>query len=180
MQPGPHPLALLANYVTAFDGVIVIISLMETIGSGSSAVTAPRGFRPLREVKLAKKWDSFRLLLRSIMGTVLEMWDFVCLLFLIIFVFTLMGQSFFATKFLFDDHDHLVLPENQELMCPIGLGDIPTCLPRAHFDDFLLGYVTIFQILNRDNWNAVMYDGVKACVWYFCSYFILVVVAGTS
>ena len=71
-----------------------------------------------------------------------------------------MGQSFFAMKFMFDDNDHLVPPENQELMCPNGLGDIPT--PRAHLDDFLLGFVTIFQILTGDNWNAVMYDGASA------------------
>ena len=35
-------------------------------------------------------------------------------------------------------------------------------LRRAHFDTFLWSFLTIFQIMTGENWNTVMYDGMKA------------------
>ena len=86
--------------------------------------------------KLAKKWVSLRLLLMNFVGTLFEMGEFVCRLFLIIFVFTLLEQCLFATRFLSDDDDK-VPPEMME------------------HGDFLLGFVPFFQILIGENWNTV-------------------------
>ena len=80
--------------------------------------------------KLARKGVNLRPLLTTFVGTLFEMGDFVCRRFLIIFVFTLLEQWYFAARFLFDD------------------GAPPEMLEH---DDFLLGPVTFFQILIREN-----------------------------
>merc|ERR1719238_2710725 len=103
------PFRYWTNYMYGFDGVIVISSIMELImntisqSGDNSAISALRGFRLLRIFKLAKKWHSFRLLLKAIITTVMQMGNFVLLLVLMIVVFTLMGQSFFGGYFMFDD-----------------------------------------------------------------------------
>jgi hypothetical protein len=96
------PVRYWTNYMYGFDGLIVISSILELImntisqSGDNSAISALRGFRLLRIFKLAKKWHSFRLLLKAIIATVLQMGNFCLLLFLMIVVFTLMGQSFFG------------------------------------------------------------------------------------
>ncbi|KAF4753309.1 hypothetical protein FOZ63_022940, partial [Perkinsus olseni] len=133
------------------------------LANGSSVMMALRGFRLLRIFKLAKKWTSFRVLLKSIVHTVNSMGNFCILLGLMMFVFTLMGMSLFATKLRMDDEgrkipDDLLAPwpKNQ---CPGGGYD---CVPRSHFDTLLWSFITVFQILTGENWNTVMYDAVLA------------------
>merc|ERR1719408_20810 len=92
------------NKVCAFDGVIVLSSIMEKFMSdaGGGAVTALRAFRLMRIFKLAKKWTSFRIMLKAIVATLMEMGNFSVLLLLMMFVFSLMGMEFFANTFKFD------------------------------------------------------------------------------
>ncbi|KAF4672946.1 hypothetical protein FOL47_011216 [Perkinsus chesapeaki] len=168
--------------VTAFDGFIVITSLLELfLANGSSVMTALRGFRLLRIFKLAKKWTSFRVLLKSIAHTVKSMGNFCILLGLMMFVFTLMGMSLFATKLRMDADgkkisDDLLAPWPRS-QCPGGGYD---CVPRSHFDTFLWSLITVFQILTGENWNTVMYDAVLAVGWGAVWFFIALVIFGQS
>jgi uncharacterized membrane protein YgcG len=50
--------------------------------------------------------------------------------------------------------------------------------PRHHFDDIFWGFVTIFQVLTGENWNEVMYDGMRTQGTAACIYFLLLVVIG--
>jgi hypothetical protein len=169
----------------AFDGIIVITSLLEfsPLGGGS-AVLALRGFRLLRVFKLAKKWQKFRLLLKAMVQTVLEMGNFVLLLSLMMVVFALMGQVFFAGKFLF--HPDTGRPVPDHMLDEVCTSPLPSgtdykydaCVPRAHFDTFPWAFVTIFQILSGENWNVVMYDGMRASGWHSAFFFIICVLIG--
>ncbi|KAF4699724.1 hypothetical protein FOZ63_005205, partial [Perkinsus olseni] len=171
-----------SKLATAFDGFIVITSILELLlANGSSVMMALRGFRLLRIFKLAKKWTSFRVLLKSIVHTVNSMGNFCILLGLMMFVFTLMGMSLFATKLRMDDEgrkipDDLLAPwpKNQ---CPGGGYD---CVPRSHFDTLLWSFITVFQILTGENWNTVMYDAVLAVGWGAVLFFIALVIFGQS
>eukprot|EP00931_Biecheleriopsis_adriatica_P023690 TRINITY_DN14902_c0_g1_i1.p1 TRINITY_DN14902_c0_g1~~TRINITY_DN14902_c0_g1_i1.p1 ORF type:complete len:2368 (-),score=487.75 TRINITY_DN14902_c0_g1_i1:53-7156(-) len=170
----------------AFDGVIVLISIADIasdFASGSensgSAFTALRAFRMLRILKLFKKFPSIKILMGAGVKTLMSMGDFVALLVLIICVFALVAQSFFGGTFMFDpDENVLVLPEDYRKKCPMGDGDKPVCVPRAHFDTFVWSFVTIFQILTGENWNTVMYDGMRAAGWPALFYFLFVVLFG--
>jgi hypothetical protein len=160
----------------AFDGFIVITSIIELNTSGKGSLTALRGFRLLRVVKLAKNITSFRILVKAIGHTVMSLFPLFVVLALTIFVFTLMGMTFFATYFRFEDDDEgrraltdpgpYCIAYEECMNCPtIGPGcptDCLDCIPRAHFDQLTWGLVTCFQILSGENWNAVMYDGMLA------------------
>merc|ERR1719506_405054 len=160
----------------AFDGFIVITSIIELALSGKGSLTALRGFRLLRVVKLAKNITSFRILVKAIAQTVVSLLPLFVVLALTIFVFTLMGMTFFATYFRFEDDDEArraitmdgpyCIPYAECYNCPkIGPGcpsECVDCIPRAHFDELTWGLVTCFQILSGENWNTVMYDGMLA------------------
>ena len=84
-------------------------------------------------------------------------------------------------RFNFDDQgrrlygDDLLIPECER--SPIN--GVRACTPRHHFDTFQWGFVCIFQILSGENWNEVMYDGMRSVGWFGCSFFIAVVVIGS-
>merc|ERR1719313_2038077 len=104
--------------VTAFDGFIVGVSFLELFSFGGGAATAFRGFRLLRVFKLAKKWTNFRVLVKAMAKTVSSMWNFTCILFLMMFVFSLMGMNFFATTFRFNETDDGSKSHITEAMTP--------------------------------------------------------------
>eukprot|EP00930_Biecheleria_cincta_P047048 TRINITY_DN3254_c0_g2_i1.p1 TRINITY_DN3254_c0_g2~~TRINITY_DN3254_c0_g2_i1.p1 ORF type:complete len:2356 (-),score=376.43 TRINITY_DN3254_c0_g2_i1:34-6066(-) len=180
------PLVYWSDNAMAFDGVIVIISTYEIISdllsssSGdTSALSALRAFRMLRIFKLAKKFPSMKILLRAGMTTLLSMGDFVALLLLVICVLALVAQSFFGGRFMFDlDDSSLVPKEDIAAKCPMGDGDKPICVPRAHFDTFLWSFITIFQMLTGENWNTVMYDGMRSSGWAYFFFFLFVIIFG--
>eukprot|EP00397_Hematodinium_sp_SG-2012_P003139 GEMP01003147.1.p1 GENE.GEMP01003147.1~~GEMP01003147.1.p1 ORF type:complete len:1326 (+),score=197.79 GEMP01003147.1:475-4452(+) len=176
-----------------FDGLVVVVSVIGAItgdGSGGSA-TAIRSVRLLRVFKLAKKWTSFRMLLKSMFATVLQMGNFFFLLIIIILVFALAGQSFFQTLFLFDADSRpieecqtyvkysTVNAEYCQKVCPMGANGLPSCVPRSHFDTLWWAWMTVFQILSGENWNLVMYDGMTAGGRGYFLYFAAVVILGS-
>merc|ERR1719343_658543 len=85
-----------------------------------------------------------------------------------------MWIHFFNNTYHFTDPDGLdeTLPW-KEPWCPPEESDFSAvrgnklhhhqdCIPRAHFDNFGWGFVTIFQIMTGENWNAIMYAGMRA------------------
>ena len=99
-----------ADNYNIFDCIIVIMSVVENVigwagGSGATggAISAFRGVRLLRVFKLARSWTSFRELLSKIIITLKDIRNFSVLLFLFIFVYTLLGMELFAYRLAFDD-----------------------------------------------------------------------------
>lgn len=177
---------------TGFDGIVVLASLMESFTNGGGALSALRGFRLLRIFRLAKKWTSFRVLLKSMLHTVRSLGNYAVLLVIMMYVFTLMASLNFATKFHFDENgEHIYydlgIGTEKDLWCPEkNIDGKPNhegsewCIPRANFDTFLWSFVTIFQILSGENWNTVMYDGMKVMEpkWVGAILFLAIVVIG--
>lgn len=186
---------LLARYAddrfNVFDAAIVVVSLIELVvtppallGGTSSdtggALSALRTFRLLRVFKLAKNWTSLRLLLSTILRTLIHVGNFVLLLLLFMYIFALIGMQvsrvvaavrhsvcvgsthralcslqLFANRFRFD-------PVTNEALTVLDPGYQDAPVPRAHFDNLLRAFVTIFQVLTAENWNNVMYDGRRS------------------
>eukprot|EP00392_Amoebophrya_sp_AT5.2_P005420 g5429.t1 len=142
----------------ALDGIIVVFSVAELFSDGGGG--ALKSLRLLRIIKLAKKNENFRKLLQAVVQTVLSMGHFTLLLCLMIFVFALMGSIMFANKLKFHPVTDEPLPEDQP--CPGGTSDWDySCVRRSNFDTFLWAIVTVFQGLTGENWNALMYDGMR-------------------
>ncbi|CAD7941829.1 unnamed protein product, partial [Amoebophrya sp. A25] len=157
------------SLLTAFDGLILLASCLEILWkSDKDSPPAMTALRALRVFKLAKNMTNFRLLLKSIYGTVVQIGNFVLLLALMIYIFALAGQNFYATMFVFHPASGKFLSEY-----------LPSCSSRANFDVFLWACVTVFQILTGENWNAVFYDAMKAKAGFATIlYFSVVVCVG--
>lgn len=86
-----------------FDLVVVIISIAEMYIPGNiSGFSCFRAFRLFKILRLFRVGD-LRILLDSIQFTLTTIGDYVILLLLFIYVFALIGMSFFAGKINFDD-----------------------------------------------------------------------------
>jgi hypothetical protein len=112
-----------ADKFNLFDAAIVIVSIVEMFlvsdEGGGGAFSALRAFRLFRIFKIFRAGD-LRTLLDSIAFTVLTIKDYTILLCLFIYVFALLGMSFFAGKVKFDEEGDLDFKNGES--------------PRANFD----------------------------------------------
>lgn len=131
--------------------------------AGGDAFAALRAFRLFRIFKIFRSGD-LRTLLDSIAFTVITIKDYAILLGLFIYVFALLGESFFAGKVKFDD-DGQYDPEN----------GTPN---RINFENLTDACVTVFQVMIGENWNSIMYDHMRSVGVLSCIYFISLVILG--
>jgi len=176
------PKGYVTNPVTAFDGFVVIISVTETVmklasDGGGGGLSVLRTFRLFRVMnKLANKWTKLKVLLKAMLKTGMALNYWLVLFGLVLYIFTLMWISIFAKQFHFNDPDSFDALEDAkhagEPWCADteSLGNTHSdkwtyrqdCIPRAHFDTFIWGFVTIFQVMTGENWNTIMYAGMRA------------------
>lgn len=155
-----------ADKFNLFDAAIVIVSILEMFlasSGGGGAFSALRAFRLFRIFKIFRAGD-LRTLLDSIAFTVLTIKDYTILLCLFIYVFALLGMSFFAGLVKFDEDGNYDLENGTE--------------PRANFDNLKWSALTVFEIMIGENWNGVMYDHMRSVGEMSCIYFIALVILG--
>lgn len=148
----------LSNGQNVFDGIIVIVSVCEILLSRqTSALSVFRSIRLLRIFKLVRP---VRYQLLVIIKTMTSVMTFFGLLFLFIFAFAILGMNLFGGKFNFPDEE----------------GKHVTS--RSNFDSFLWAMVSVFQILTQENWNLVMYDGMRSTSKWASLYFTALMAIG--
>ena len=92
----------LKDAFNVFDSVVVLSSLIDLVvsllveSSSGGAITALRGFRLIRIFKLAKAWKKFQNLLKTIGRTLKDISTFSILLFLFMFIYSLLGMEVFS------------------------------------------------------------------------------------
>ncbi|KAM9795906.1 LOW QUALITY PROTEIN: voltage-dependent R-type calcium channel subunit alpha-1E [Syngnathus typhle] len=126
-----------------FDCSVIVGSIFEVLWGvfrpGTSfGISVLRALRLLRIFKITKYWASLRNLVVSLMNSMKSIISLIFLLFLFIVVFALLGMQLFGGRFIFEDHT-------------------PT-----NFDTFPAAIMTVFQILTGEDWNEVMYDGIRS------------------
>jgi sensor histidine kinase YesM len=148
--------------------LIVIFSIANIIiqeeDDGPSIFSSLRAFRLFKLFKLFKVGD-LRILIDSIAFTLTTISDYVILLLLFIFVFALMGMSFFAGKIKFDE-------ETDQVDLVNGVS------PRTNFDTLDWAIITIFEVLMGESWNDIMYQVIRSMNGVAGLYFIMLVVGG--
>jgi len=77
--------------------------------------------------------------------------------------------------------------QGTELWCPGTEGKEwyfrQDCIPRANFDTFIWGFTTIFQVMTGENWNTVMYAGMRSGRddgWMYSIFFIILILVGQT
>ncbi|XP_047655702.1 voltage-dependent R-type calcium channel subunit alpha-1E isoform X3 [Tachysurus fulvidraco] len=126
-----------------FDFGVIVGSIFEVIWSFirpgmSLGISVLRALRLLRIFKITKYWASLRNLVVSLMNSMKSIISLLFLLFLFIVVFALLGMQLFGGRFIFEEYT-------------------PT-----NFDTFPAAIMTVFQILTGEDWNEVMYNGIRS------------------
>eukprot|EP00931_Biecheleriopsis_adriatica_P029753 TRINITY_DN17609_c4_g1_i1.p1 TRINITY_DN17609_c4_g1~~TRINITY_DN17609_c4_g1_i1.p1 ORF type:complete len:1956 (-),score=450.68 TRINITY_DN17609_c4_g1_i1:314-6181(-) len=179
------PCRYLKTPVMCFDGVIVLVSVAQALAGESGPFTALRTLRLFRVLnKLASRWPSFRVLLKAMLYTGKSLSYWIVLFSLLLYIYTLMWMQLFARKFHFEDPDTLAVASD-DIGQPWCAGTEnrtwhfrQDCIPRAHFDTFLWSLVSIFQIMTGENWNTIMYAGMRSQGWPFAFFFVGLIVFG--
>ena len=154
-----------ADNFNKFDFVIVMFSIVELIFtllglSGISGLSVLRSFRLLRVLKLAKSWASLQELLITIMASLADVTIAAGLAFLMMFIFALLGMEAFGGRW------------NEETF---GSADD---VPRANFDSFGDGFMTVFQVLTGENWNDLLWASYKTSGFIGYFYFLALTFVG--
>eukprot|EP00958_Prasinococcus_capsulatus_P012481 scaffold1248_cov393-Prasinococcus_capsulatus_cf.AAC.3 len=92
------------------------------------------------------------------MDTTDNLGNFSLIVLLVVFIYALMGMQLFGGKFAFEEEDYEV--------------------PRSNFDTLLNAITTVFQVLTGEDWNTVMYYGIRSYGLGGSLYFISLVVVG--
>ncbi|XP_026733619.1 muscle calcium channel subunit alpha-1-like isoform X2 [Trichoplusia ni] len=151
-----------------FDCFVVVGSISEMVLTKTEVmpplgISVLRCVRLLRVFKVTKYWRSLSNLVASLLNSIQSIASLLLLLFLFIMIFALLGMQVFGGKFNYD---------------PVEEKD------RHNFDCFWQALLTVFQILTGEDWNAVMYEGIKAYGGVgtlgilACIYFIILFICG--
>ena len=103
---GMGPRNYIRDYFNCFDAMIVTLSVADVclsftvdinqISNGKGAISAFRAFRLMRVFKLAKSWSQLNRLIKTILKSLRDISSFSVLLFLLIYIYILLGMQIFA------------------------------------------------------------------------------------
>jgi hypothetical protein len=150
------------DYFNLFDAFVVAISLVEIFINSSSAeqTSTPGGnkktaasafrvvrifriFRVLRVTRLLRSLQFMKVIIEVLGGTIEQFTYITTLMFLFIFIFTLLGMQIFGNKFTFNNE---------------------TSPTRFNFDSFASAFYTVFVILTMENWNDTLVNCLRTDV----------------
>lgn len=134
-----------ASLFNRFDCLVVISSLLElaiveAMNQRPIGISVLRCVRLLRIFKVTRYWSSLSNLVASLLNSMRSIAGLLLLLSLFMLICSLLGMQIFGGRFNMD-------------------GDQ---IPRSNFDSFWRAVITVFQILTGEDWNAVMYDGIRS------------------
>jgi hypothetical protein len=132
------------------DGSVVMLSVIELLmaafasGEGGNlsafrTVRVFRTFRVLRVARLLRALRSMKTILQVIAVSASSFFYITMLLFVFIFIYTLLGIQVFG-----------------------GQMNFPDGKPRGNYDSFIIAFLTVFQVLTTENWNSVLYDSMRS------------------
>ena len=145
------------------DFVVVVISLVEIIvyppylfshkdTAKYISINIIRSFKLFRIIKLAAKFKFIRILLARVMRTFLDMFSYIILLFLFLYITTLLGMQLFANRLRFDKNGFPITQIHSAAWY-----NAPDT-PRSNFDDFNSAFASVFQLMTTENWTAILLD----------------------
>jgi hypothetical protein len=150
-----------SDQMNIFDGVVVLLGMIEIILAGQAnlkGLLVLRAFRLLRVFKLARRWKTLRIMLVKLLRSVKAIGYLGLLMAIIIFIYTLLGKQLFQNKM--DD----------------GSGNTP----ELNFDSVYWSFVAVFTVLTTQNWNSTMSNAVGPTNMAYSLYFISLIIIGTN
>lgn len=144
-----------SDFFNIFDLFVVIISMVEIVinsmdqsggGNAASAFKAVRVFRIFRVLRVTRLLRSLRFIkvIINVVRTTVEQFTYIAILmFLFVFIFTLLGTQVFGGNFKFMKSYKV---------------------ERFNFDSFSSAFYTVFVILTMENWNSILVNCLRADV----------------
>ncbi|XP_076757109.1 ca[2+]-channel protein alpha[[1]] subunit T [Xylocopa sonorina] len=173
------PFGYISNGFNVFDGVVVVLSVVEICQafveerSGSSGLSVLRTFRLLRILKLVRFLPNLRRQLFVMLRTMDNVAVFFSLLVLFIFIFSILGMYLFGGKFC------MWADRSRPCTCAEVVSRHPMCrCDRKHFNDIVWALVTVFQILTQEDWNVVLFNGMQKTSHWAALYFVALMTFG--
>ena len=144
------------------DFVIVTTSVAElALGDENlrtlNVVRAARLMRVMRVVKLIRYLPWFRAVIMAVLASLRVLVWITILLLLFLFIFTVMSIQLFGGQF-----------------------DFPDGTPRANFDTFVEGFLTLFQVFTLYDWEIIMQNAVRAMdgAKWPAGFFVAIIITG--
>jgi hypothetical protein len=152
----------LAVVLVSILGVIIDLSLPNPNSALMGVLMVFRVARSLRIFRLAVRFAGIKRLLQTLVFTLPAVMNVMMLLFLIMFIYAVLGMSFFGNNPYTTVTDH---------------GHYGAYGQHANFRYFHKGFFLLFRMSTGERWNAVMHDvmnesGVGAA-FFFVSYQIV-------
>ncbi|XP_043464929.1 voltage-dependent T-type calcium channel subunit alpha-1H isoform X1 [Leptopilina heterotoma] len=173
------PFGYISNGFNVFDGIVVILSVVELCQAfveergGSSGLSVLRTFRLLRILKLVRFMPNLRRQLFVMLRTMDNVAVFFSLLVLFIFIFSILGMYLFGGKFC------MWIDRTRPCTCAEVVARHPMCqCDRKHFNDIVWALVTVFQILTQEDWNVVLFNGMQKTSHWAALYFVALMTFG--
>uniref|UniRef100_H2ZPU8 Sodium channel protein n=1 Tax=Ciona savignyi TaxID=51511 RepID=H2ZPU8_CIOSA len=158
---GLSPYTYFKERWNVFDAVVVLFSLLELLISSTQGLSVFRAFRLMRILKLAKQWPTLNKLLRIIGRTLGQLWHLTLVLFLVLFIFAVVGMQLLRDSYLTYYNEH-----NQGKQ------------PRWNFVDFSHSFMVVFRI-QCGEWVENMFNCINVASPGVCiPLFILVYIIG--
>uniref|UniRef100_A0A7M5WIZ7 Voltage-dependent calcium channel alpha-1 subunit IQ domain-containing protein n=2 Tax=Clytia hemisphaerica TaxID=252671 RepID=A0A7M5WIZ7_9CNID len=128
-----------------YDFVVVWLSIADLIqtriqNTSSIGISVLRSVRLLRIFKVTRFWSSMQNVVSSLMNSMRSILSLILLLLLFIFIFALLGMQLFGGSF----------------------QTSYSGTSRTNFNSFGKAMLAVFQIMSCEDWNSIMYQGIKA------------------
>lgn len=110
--------------------------------------------RLLRIFKIIKSWDSLKVLLGAVFGSMEAITNLLILIFLFIFILALFCKQFFGVPLIYEDGSE----------------------SRYAFTDTYTAMITMFIILTGENWTEIMIlviDNKSSFIWAYLFVFMM-------
>ena len=142
-----------SEVMNLLDGAVVMLSIIEMAmaaasggGSGGNlqafrTVRVFRTFRVLRVTRILRALKSMAIVMEVIKKSFMDFILITILMFVFIFIYTLLGRQVFQGTFTLNPGEDL---------------------PRSNFESFSVAFVTVFQVLTMENWQQVLYATMRA------------------
>ena len=156
----------------AFDFLLVVLSMpniVMTLRDGGSkggvgrAMSAFRVFRLARVARIAERFSGLRLLLETILKSVMSVTYLFLIMLLFIFIFGILGLQLFSNAY----------PDAPQRY-PHDYG----AAERSTFKSFPQSLLTVFVVITGESWAQIMKQGVRGTNASATIYFLLLFVLG--
>ena len=141
-----------------FDFTIVCSAWVNLFLQGSmSFLKVLRVFRALRLLRVLRKVDSVKLIIDAAGDSMQPIINIMMFMLVVLIVYSCMGMQLYGFQFQFEDEE----------------------VPRENFDNFIMAFLGLFQVLSGSAWELVLYDCMRAnrnayfAVPFLLSFFVL-------